>query len=119
MRKLVQIVAAAFRLPALFGVRREPSPTRERELRAAARRERQRRETQRQRPWIGRAQAAGSSAVGSALSALAIWYRTKKLSANNRCTWTVAWSDRVVPLAVEIGTGDGDGSHLFDSLISW
>ena len=45
MRKLVRHITAALRLPALLGAKREPSPTRERELRAAARRERQRRES--------------------------------------------------------------------------
>src|SRR4051794_40772431 len=42
----------------------------------------------------------------------------KGLSGINRCLWRVAWLDRVVPLAVKIGTGNVDGGHLLDSLTS-
>jgi hypothetical protein len=43
---------------------------------------------------------------------------SKGLSGINRCLWRVAWLDRVVPLAVKIGTGNVDGGHLLDSLTS-
>ena len=51
MRRLIQRLATAWRSShELFSPKREPSPTREMELRAAARREQQRRENRLQRP---------------------------------------------------------------------